>query len=181
MNYYHVYCRGIEKKDIFIDDADYDRFIKSLWIFNNHKPTRFDLAVQENRVILIDLLKFCLMPNHFHLLIRTDNPINMGKFMQKIITAYTMYFKKKYKKDGRVFESRYRCKQIDTIGYLHHIINYIHNNPLKLKYKDYKSSDLLLGNLTLDKDGKKWLDKYRYSSRNYKKIKPPITARLILD
>lgn len=181
MNYYHIYCRGIEKKDIFLDDIDYDRFTQSLWVFNNKKRTRFNLEVNPAREILIDLVNFCLMPNHFHLLIRSKEPINISKYMQKLMTGYTMYFKKKYKKDGRVFESRYRQKYIKTERYLRHISEYIHNNPLGLKYKNYKSIDLLLGFFVLDENAKKWLGEYKYSSRNYKRIRPPLTATLNLD
>lgn len=101
--------------------------------------------------------------------------------MQKLMTAYTMYFKKKYKKDGRVFESKYKKKIIKDDKYLKHIISYIHNNPLGIKYKDYKSSDLLLGFFKLDKEKIEWLDHYKYSSRNYVEVQPPLTARLDLD
>lgn len=181
MNYYHVYCRGIEKKDIFLDDMDHDRFVQSLWVFNNKKRTRFNLEVNQDREILIDLINFCLMPNHFHLLIRAEESINMSKYMQKLMIAYTMYFKKKYKKDGRVFESKYRQKHIETDRYLRHISDYIHNNPLRLKYKNYKSINLLLGFFVLDENAKKWLKEYKYSSHNYKTIKPPLTASLDLD
>ena len=181
MNLYHIYCRGIECKDIFIDDLDYCRFIQSLWIFNNTKRTRFDLTVKPDRKILIDLIEFCLMPNHFHLLIRTEDPANIGKYMQKIMIAYTMYFKERYKKSGRVFESRYRSKYIQNSVYLRHIIKYIHNNPLSLKYNNYKSIDMLNGIFLLNKDGEKWLNEYRYSSRNYTEVKPPLTARFDLD
>lgn len=101
--------------------------------------------------------------------------------MQKLMIAYTMYFKKKYKKDGRVFESKYRQKHIETDRYLRHISDYIHNNPLRLKYKNYKSINLLLGFFVLDENAKKWLKEYKYSSHNYKTIKPPLTASLDLD
>jgi len=121
------------------------------------------------------------MPNHFHLLIKTEDPINMGKFMHKIMIGYTMYFKKKYKKEARVFESKYRSKYIGTDRYLNHIVEYIHNNPLSLKYENYRSIDLLSGLFTLSKDAENWLNKYRYSSRNYKKIISPLTTRLNLD
>jgi len=175
MEYYHVYCRGIDKKDIFIDDIDYDRFMKSLWIFNDEKRTRSNLAVKPDRKILVDLMEFCLMQNHFHLLIRTDSPLNMGKFMQKLMTGYTMYFNKKYTRNGHLFESKYRYKYIDNDIYLRQVIDYIHNNPLKLKYPDYVSSDLLLGNFKLTSEAIEWLNSYTYSSRNYREIKPPLS------
>lgn len=178
-HYYHVYCRGIEQKDIFIDDLDNDRFIKSLWFFNNIKNIEFRRAV-EPKEKLVELVAFCLMPNHFHLLVSTNDTNNLGKYMQKIITGYTMYFKNRYKKFGRLFESKYKSKYISDDIYLRQVTDYIHNNPLKLKYPNYRSIDLLDGSFILTPECIEWLNIYKYSSRNYAEVRPPLTKKIYL-
>jgi len=179
MEYYHVYCRGIEQKETFIDDLDYDRFIQSLWVFNTANRVEFRQG-KVPKEKLIDLVAFCLMPNHFHLLVYTETNIILSKYMQKVMTAYTMYLKSRYRKTGRVFESRYKSKHISDDRYLKQVIDYIHNNPLKLKYPKYRSIDLLDGSFILTPECMDWLNIYKYSSRNYTEVQPPLTKSLSL-
>ena len=101
---YHVYNRGVERRRVFLDGRDYARFINQL---------RQSLA----REAQITLLAYCLMPNHFHLLLRQSNSDSMGRFMQRVSVAYTMYFNIKQNRVGPLFQGKYKAVRI--IGPLH--------------------------------------------------------------
>lgn len=129
-SYYHVYSRGVNKQTIFHDDTDFTYFIG---LFN-----RYLLETQQfNRqgvpyahlVGKIELLCFCLMPNHFHLLVYQISPGAMTCLMQSLLTSYSRYYNFKYKRRGPLFESRYKAAHINDEAYLTHISRYIHLNP----------------------------------------------------
>lgn len=115
---YHIMIRGNEKKDLFIDDEDRERFIDTL---RNKK--------NENE---FELYAYCLMGNHVHLLINEkDNSI--ARIMKCINVSYAMYFNKKYSRIGHLFQDRFRSEVIDDEKYLLAVVRYIHNNPVKAK------------------------------------------------
>jgi len=143
--HYHLYSRGVEKKIIFVDDSDYKRFEILLFLCNQEKAihvrdiSKDDYFNKDKRDDpLVAIGSWCLMPNHFHLLIKEIKEGGTSKFMEKVMTAYSMYFNKKYDRTGRLFESTFRSQHIDTDGYLRHISAYIHLNPLSLKYPEWK-------------------------------------------
>ncbi len=112
---YHIYNRGVEERKVFLDKEDYFRFVHNLFEFNDEAPAMnlyyklFQLQAQsyevqlrkvkvmerEPRKLLVEILLFCLMPNHFHLLIKQKVDNGIVKFMQKLGTGYTNYFNKK--------------------------------------------------------------------------------------
>ena len=159
--YYHVYNRGIEKRDVFLDDRDYFRFLISIRESNHlgvvdlsdipDPVNQFREAEKRKAKPLVDLVCYCLMPNHFHLILRQVENRGISKFMQKLCTAYTMYFNKKYKRTGVLFQGPYKAKRIDGDQYLLQLSRYIHLNPLDLSdgeeqetefIKNYKWSSL---------------------------------------
>src|SRR3989338_6596261 len=98
--YYHVYNRGNSKQTIFHDQADYNRFIKLIFLSNGEKDFKIHLIKDEiydfNRgKQLVDIGVYCLMPNHFHLLLTQTNDGSVSKFMQKVSTGYSMYYNNK--------------------------------------------------------------------------------------
>lgn len=132
--YYHLYNRGVEKRDIFLDDQDYVIFLGLLKKYltgqgenkkNRHKYTNFAER--------IELLSFCLMPNHFHLLLYQKDKDAITQFMRRVMTGYSMYFNDRYNRVGSLFQGRYKASRINADDYLHHISRYIHLNP-----KDYE-------------------------------------------
>ncbi len=136
--YYHIYARGVEKRIIFVDQYDYSRFIKLLYIANSHKPFEYKLIgglplekIKREKII-VSIGAYCLMPNHFHLLIREKDESGISKFMLKLMTAYSMYFNKKYNRTGRLFQNTFQAKHADNDEYLRYLFSYIHLNPLKL-------------------------------------------------
>lgn len=113
---YHVINRGNNKKDIFLDDKDYNIFLKQL----------LDVKIEKDFL----LYAYCLMPNHFHLLIETiDTPLS--KIMHKLLTCYAIYFNSRYEQTGHVFQNRYKAKICDKEEYLFKLMQYIHVNPLR--------------------------------------------------
>lgn len=139
-SFYHVYARGLNKQRIFRDQAD---FVKYLQLFERY----LSLAESKNQVGLsfpnyfnrVELVCFCLMPNHFHLLIYQRQQGTMTQFMRSLLTSYSMYFNKKYKRTGPLFESRYKASLISDDTYLEHITRYIHLNPRDWQEYEYSS------------------------------------------
>lgn len=145
--YYHVYSRGVAKQAVFLDNQDYGYFLGLLKRYLSHKP-----AVSPARVPYpwygprIELLSFCLMPNHIHLLIYQEDEKAIIEFMRSLMTSYSMYFNKRYKRVGPVFQSRYRASHISQQEYLEHISRYIHLNPRDWESYEFSSLRYYMGN-----------------------------------
>jgi len=149
---YHIYNRGVEKRNIFIDDDDYFRFIHNLFEFNDECPALnvkyyFDPKTmnvespylkrkreRKPRNLLVEILLFTLMPNHFHLLLKQKRGNGIVRFMQKLGTGYTMYFNQKYDRVGGLFQGRFKAVLVSKEVYFIHLPQYIHTNPLSLNY-----------------------------------------------
>lgn len=116
-SYYHVYNRGHNKQIIFHDYKDYARYLK-----------RLNEYLKKHEV---NLLAYCLMPNHVHLLLFQKGEESIDRFIHRLHTAYTMYFNKKYERVGAVFQGRFKAKLIESDEYLLHVSRYIHINPLE--------------------------------------------------
>lgn len=164
--YYHVYNRGTDKRDIFLDDADRQRFIKLLFIANGSTPFVFRelpkglLYTEFDRGESITAIgAYCLMPNHFHLLLKETGENGISKFIGKVLTSYSSYFNKKYSRSGSLFEGTFKAKHLDSDEYLKYIFSYIHLNPVKLIDPNWKEN----GIKNYDKS-KKYLNEYPYSS-----------------
>ena len=137
--FYHVYNRGTEKRLIFLDDVDRTRFLSLLYLCNNRTPIHrsdfinaslSDLMTVPREEQLVDIGAYCLMPNHFHLLLRERIEGGISIFIQKVSTAYTMYFNKHYERNGSLFQGRFKAEHLDTDNYLKYIFAYIHLNPI---------------------------------------------------
>lgn len=138
--YYHVYARGASKQTIFRDDVDYNYF---LGLFErylsiqpaNGKTGRFYPHFYKQA----ELLAYCLMGNHFHLLLWQSEATVLPELMRSIMTSYSRYFNLKYKRSGALFESRYKASRVDQDSYLEHISRYIHLNPRYWQRYPYSS------------------------------------------
>lgn len=164
--YYHIYNRGNSKQKIFHDNEDYLRFISLLYACNSGNNFRaFMLAKNtspydfERGKELVSIGAYCLMPNHFHILITQTEEEKISKFMQKLTTAYVMYYNKKYKRTGGLFEGKFKSKHIENDRQLKYLFSYIHLNPIKLIQKDWKEVGVLN-----KKDALLYLENYKYSS-----------------
>ena len=164
--FYHLYNRGIERRTIFLDLKDKERFINLLFLCNGSKPLVFKDIPQGlplwkvNRgEPLVAIGAYCLMPNHFHILVSEIIENGISKFIWKLLTAYSMYFNKKYKRTGRLFEGTFRAEYVDKDEYLEYLFAYIHLNPIKLidpKWRENGVSNII--------ESKQFLKDYRYSS-----------------
>lgn len=142
--HYHIYNRGVEKRNIFLDDQDYRVFLNLLRVYLSpsqenfiHPFAELSLFTQRVRPLKcfaedINLLAYCLMPNHFHLLINQSPKDGMAKFIQALGTSYTIYFNKKYDRVGPLFQGPYKAALILDDPYLLHVSRYIHLNPIEL-------------------------------------------------
>ena len=139
-NYYHIYNRGTDKRQIFSDNADYVRFIHYLYGFNDNKIIpNFSRDIEggpasniKPRDLLVEIVAFCLMPNHFHLILKQVKDGGITKFMRKLSTGYVMYFNKRNKRSGVLFQGKFKAILIDNDEYLAHLSRYIHINPLEI-------------------------------------------------
>lgn len=191
-SYYHVYGRGHSMNKVFRDTKDYAVFLNLFKRYLSSKPVR-DKQNREYPWLQkeIDLLAFCLMPNHFHALIYQRTPDAMTKLFKSVITAYGMYFNKKYKLLGPLFQSRFKASMIDRDNYLMHISRYIHLNPKDYKSWSFSSLPYYLGRQKAEwlktgnilgffddradykkfiedyEDHKKWLDEIKLELANY--------------
>jgi len=175
--YYHIYNRGIDKRDIFKTEKDYERFMMLLYVCNSIDEPAFrldnlinHLHKNYNEIIILDKGKplvsigaWCLMTNHFHLLIRQEVDGGITKFMRKVGVGYSMFFNIKYQRQGALFGGPFKSKCIKTDdNYMRQLFAYIHLNALDIEFSGWDKKDKYD-----DKNGssmKDFLNSYRYSS-----------------
>lgn len=148
--YYHIYNRGVDKRTIFLNKNDYKRFILLLHVLNTNENLKvrdllrvnsFDeLLAIKNKTPLVAVGAYCLMPNHFHLLLTPLVKGGISKFMLKLQTSYSMYFNIKNERSGALFQGAFKSQHLDNDEYLKYIYSYIHLNPAKLKDKNWIES-----------------------------------------
>lgn len=146
--YYHIYNRGVAKNHIFLEQKDKDYFLYLIDRYLN--PDSIEQNSKQQNYLKFDndleLLCYCLMDNHFHLLFwQHEDPRAISKLMKSLCTAYTMYFNKKYERVGHLFQSRYKASRISSDPHLLHISRYIHLNPTNYKNYKYSSYHAYLG------------------------------------
>jgi len=170
--YYHLYSRGTEKRTIFLDYGDYLRFLVLLHVANFHQAVHLsDYCQGESLPIsllwtksfgekLVDIGAYCLMPNHFHILVREKKNNGIPQFMKKLLTGYSMYFNKKQTRTGKLFEGAFKATHVDNDEYLRYLFAYIHLNPVKsLDPKNWENK-IIRNQAT----AQNYLDQYEYSS-----------------
>ncbi len=174
--YYHLWNRGIDKRNIFKLQKDYERFMMLLYVTNNEDAIKLDNLVnilhkgyEEIMVIergqrLVSIGAWCLMTNHFHLLVRQEVDGGITKFMRKLGTGYSMFFNIKYQRQGALFGGPFKSKCIKTDdSYMQQLLAYIHLNSLDIKFSGWeKEINKLSSSKSLKM--KSFLDLYKYSS-----------------
>ncbi len=150
-SYYHIYNRGINKHTIFHDPNDYKVFLN---LFKRYLSTlvQCDLSGRPYRHLYgkLELLCFCLMTNHFHLLIYQVEAKSMSQLMHVLLTSYTRYYNHKYGRRGPLFESRYKAILLRRQAHFQHISKYIHLNPPGWQTYSYSSIHYYLSNQSAD-------------------------------
>lgn len=145
--YYHVYNRGVEKRTIFLDEQDYTVFLGLLkkYLTGERPGGTNNRHKFENLGGQLELLAYCLMPNHFHLLFYQEDAQAISRLMRRLITGYVMYFNNRYRRVGRLFQGTYKASLINADDYLQHISRYIHLNPDKYEQWPYSSYPYYVG------------------------------------
>lgn len=172
MEIYHVLNRGVEKRNVFLDDYDRLRFVQNLYLLNNKRQVlsttrktsgvRYkDGMVDLKRDPLVRIHAFCLMPNHYHILLSPidDDQKNISLFMQKINMAYAKYFNEKYDRSGYLWQGVFKKIHISRDAHFMYIPYYIHLNPLDLKYPEWRN-----GGVKNFREAIQYLNNYRWSS-----------------
>ena len=148
---YHIYNRGVEKRIIFQDAQDYKVFLNYLKEYLTDPESTPKLQGRTLQLRMknyfgeIELLAFCLMPNHFHMIIKQKDKHSIKKFTQSLFTRYSMYFNKKYSRVGSLFQSKYKATNAIDEDYLLDLTKYIHLNPVKNLVNAYSSYSDYLG------------------------------------
>ncbi len=162
-----MYNRGVDKRVIFTSPEEYRRFMGYLYLLNTQEVVRpgdifeqkQDIYTRERESPMVAIGAYCLMPNHFHLYVTPLVDGGISKFMQRLQTAYTMYFNEKHKRSGSLFQGTFKAEHIERDQYAKYLFSYIHLNPAKLKDKEWKvrGARELAGM-------RKFLEEYPYSS-----------------
>lgn len=159
--YYHIYNRGNGKKEIFLDDEDRERFVKLLYLCNSTKNINFREDIIKKKIdvwdfdqgeTIVSIGAWVLMPNHFHLYIISpkglafdeyeENKNKISTFMGKLCTSYTMYFNRKHKRTGSLFEGKFKSVNVIDDIQAKYLFSYIHLNPIKLIQSDWKEKGI---------------------------------------
>ena len=201
---YHVYNRGVDRRNVFLNDEDYYRFIHDLFEFNDvlstdnnfgrifnqlrdvqhpsiekHPLIGEERKLRKRRDFLVEIIAFCLMPNHYHLLLRPVKDNGIILFMKKMGGGYTNYFNEKYKRSGALFQGRYKKVLVENPNHFEYLGFYTHCNSLDLKYPEWRD-----GKISNAKEAMEYLENYRWSSLpDYlgKKNFPSVTQRELLQ
>lgn len=172
--FYHIFNRGVEKRKIFLQTSDLFRFISCLYELNDKRLVKMRDRIEERRAKkytgrtraikrepLVEVIVFCLMPNHYHLVLRQLVDGGVSLFMKKLADSYVGYFNLKYDRRGMgsLFQGRFKAVHIKDDKQLTNLICYIFTNPVELLEKDWK--ELGIGS---PKKVIKFLESYRWSS-----------------
>ncbi len=184
MEFYHVLNRGVDKRNIVLDDRDRVRFLHDLFVFNDQQPTihyKRPERQEENRgrKLLVYIHAFCLMPNHYHLLLSPAVKDGIALFMKKLGMGYTKYFNERYSRSGALWQGKYKRILIEHDSHFLYIPYYIHLNALDLILPEWRIGNVKDVNRAFD-----YLNAYRWSSHpDYNGIKnfPSITQREFLS
>lgn len=173
MDLYHTLNRGVDKRTIFEDSQDYARFVHDMFEFNSTERSRNSYrsmcdvgrrTLKEREVEkIVDIHGWCLMHNHYHLLLSEKVEGGIPLFLKKLNGGYAKYFNERYERTGALFQGKTKKILIDSDAYFLHILNYIHFNPLDM-HAD--SGDWREKRITNADGALAYLTQYKWSSYN---------------
>ncbi|MDQ5971384.1 MAG: REP-associated tyrosine transposase [Patescibacteria group bacterium] len=163
-NYYHIYNRGVDKRDIFMTKQDLNRFVLSVKEFNTSKPTKSlkervskksGVGPLEKSSPLVSIVCYCFNPNHFHFILKQNVDGGISEFLKRLLGGYTTYFNKVYNRTGALFQGRFKSHLIKNDQYFLKIrpyvnINYLIHDIPKEKRHLVLASDREYDNLAFD-------------------------------
>lgn len=170
--YYHIFNRGVDQRVIFQDENDYWRFTAGMFLFADEKfknpgtkswlqKDMLDslLETERGRKPMVEVISYCLLPNHFHMLLRQLSDNGVERYLHKLGMAYARYFNHRYQRSGRLFENPYKSVLVDNDPQFYHLPRYIHLNILDLtgfRWRDGVVDDW--------EKAFRFMDEYRWSS-----------------
>ncbi|OGG76554.1 hypothetical protein A2950_01260 [Candidatus Kaiserbacteria bacterium RIFCSPLOWO2_01_FULL_55_19] len=184
MEFYHVLNRGVDKRDVVLDDKDRVRFLHDLFVFNDQQPVlHFKIPERQSgthvRKLLVNIHAFCLMSNHYHLLLSPVVENGIALFMKKLGMGYTKYFNERYARSGALWQGKYKRVHIERDAHFLYVPYYVHLNALDITHPEWR-----IGRVKDVRQAFKSLNTYRWSSHlDYSGVKnfPSITAREFLS
>src|SRR3989339_304332 len=172
--YYHIYNRGVDQREIFVDESDYDRFVQNMFLFNDKtyfdRGDIFDKIVrlsgsqifENEREPFVQIVAYTLLPNHYHFLLEQLVDGGISKFLHKLNKGYSRYFNLRYNRTGTLFQGPFKAKHLNGDTYASHIIPYIHLNIL-----DHGKHDWREGRIEDWTSALAEMDRYKWSSHQY--------------
>lgn len=168
--YYHIYNRGVDKRTIFTSTYEYNRFILLLYLCNTSQPLDIREILSEGSSFgemfgrkrgepLVSIGAYCLMSNHFHLLVKEITERGITNFMRKVCTAYSAFFNRSHERTGVLFQGRFKAEHVNEDRYFKYMFSYIHLNPVKLIDSRWKKNGI-----KNRKRARAYLDSYYHSS-----------------
>lgn len=141
---YHVFNRGIERRTVFTNTREYQRMLEAVWFYRFRNPKlrlshylnlseaekRLFTNELKNQALMTDLIAFCLMPNHFHLVLRQKQDNGIRSYVANTVNSYTKYFNIKHKRVGPLFQGIFKAVHVETEEQLLHLTRYVHLNPV---------------------------------------------------
>ena|SRR3989344_8253388 len=169
MELYHVLNRGVDKRRIFMGHGDRVRFVHDMFEFNDERSANNTSRLLMNDIVsrsyernpIVDIHGWCLMGNHYHLLLSERREGGISDFMRKVNVGYAKFFNEKYKRTGTLFQGRTKKVLVDSDAHFLHILHYIHLNPLDLLKGAGEWRELRVRNASA---ALAYLDTYRWSS-----------------
>src|SRR3989344_3855605 len=165
--WYQCYTRGVDKRQVFKDKNDYERFVQLLYLLNSEKPIRrsdifkkttSEIFLVERKLPIVAIGAYCLMGNHFHILLKELKEGGISKFMRTLGIAYAMYFNIKNERVGNLFVKPFRSKHVNDDRYFKYIIQYVHLNAAEIFEPQWKKG--VVNTLNLESK----ITDYQYSS-----------------
>jgi putative transposase len=189
--YFHAYNRGANKSLVFLDTQDYENFIFRAKILLGLTPlpkrsAKGGLRLKPLPLNALEILCYCLMPNHFHFLIKQNKIDGIKTFFHRLCSSYSWYFNKKYGHSGHVFQGIYKSKNVLEDSYLTQLTAYIHLNPDQpFKWK-YSSLPVYMGeDQAVIANPQMFMDMHKLTSETYKNFlqknyNPELLAQALL-
>lgn len=175
--FYHIYNRGVARQVIFNSNHDYLRMLKTFSFYlENEKQLRFSKMDEQelNKILrvepqkpLVEILAYCLMPNHFHLILRQIVDNGISTFMRRSLDSYTRYYNVKNDRVGTIFQGRFKGVLVESDEYLFHLSRYVHLNPF-------------VDNICKDPSSYNWSSYYDYlNNKNHRLCHPDFILKMI--
>ncbi len=171
MELYHALNRGVDRRALFLDSKDHARFVHDMWEFNDVEDAKnvFYRAQHISGFVnpyiakerIVDIHAWCLMKNHYHLLISEKVDGGLSKFLRRLNVGYANYFNERYKRQGTLFQGRTKRIPITNDAHFLHILNYIHCNPLDFLKG---AENWRLGAIANSSTALTYLSRYKWSS-----------------